>query len=489
MRLQGMTVLTDDDCARIHQATLQVLERTGVKVLNERGRRLLQDAGARVEGEIVYIPPALAERALQSAPKAVPVYDRCGKLVMDLRDRNYYFGAGGPTPKYCEETTGEMRPFVLRDCALITHVCDACEQIDFNMAMAHSSDVPVQVRDLYEIAVMIRNSPKPIVFTANSTENLRELAAIFQAAGSGGDIKEKPYGIYYTEPISPLTHAPDSLEKAWVAADAGFPLLYTPAPMAGATGPATLAGNIVVGNAEWLSGLIMVQLHKPGAPVIYGGVFAGMDYQTMILAYGAPELQLQTVAVAEMGRYYGIPSFGTAGCSDASTSDPQSTFEGGISILLNAMAGANLIHDVGWLASAGATSAEQLVINNEMIAQCRRIMGGIQVNDETLAVGVIDEVVRGGSLFVDADHTFEHFRGESYFPRLWDRRPLAKREVDDPSLVERASMEVQRLLREYQPAPLDEGRTGAVDAILKRNAAGIDAATIPSWLDDIAGQA
>ena len=479
MKLHGLRVLTDDECRRVHEATLSVLETTGVKVLNERGRQLLQSAGAGIQGDLVRMPRQLIAQALLQSPKSIAVFDRCGKPAMDLGGWNCYFGAGGPAPQYRDERRRKFRPFRLADCARLSRVCDACAHLNFDMAMAHCSDVPVAVRDLYETAVMIRHSPKPIVFTANSPGNVAVLADIFRAAG-GRRGAEKPYGIFYSEPISPLTHAPESLDKIWQAVDAGFPLLYTPAPMAGATGPATLAGNIVVGNAEWLSGLVMIQLYKPGVPVIYGGVFANMDYGTCIMPYGSAELHLQTVAVAEMARYYGIPSFGTAGCSDASDSDIQSGFEAGVLNLLNLAAGANLIHDVGWLASANAASAEQLVINNEMITHCKRLMAGIEVKPDTLAVDVIREIGPQGS-FLAHGHTLSHYQTETLGTRFWDRHPIGKRLKDTTTFMDGVIAKTRRLMRTHQPVPMTDAQTRAVDKILKRAGAGFSRKSLPDW--------
>jgi trimethylamine--corrinoid protein Co-methyltransferase len=468
-----MTLLTTDECAAVHEATLRVLERTGVAVYSERGRRLLAAAGAKVEGESVRIPPELVAQSLAQAPRAVRIYNRVGELAMDLRDRNGYFGAGGTAPSYTDERLGVVQPFVLADCARLSRICDSCEHVSFDMAMGHCADVPVEVRDLCEVAVMIQHSPKPIVFAANTPDHVRVLAAIFGAARGGDTLTGKPYGVFYGEPISPLTHSPESVEKLWVAADAGFPIVYTSAPMAGATGPATLAGNIVVGNAECLSGIVMLQLYKPATPVIYGGVFASIDYRTMVMPYGAPELHLQTIACAEMGHYYQIPSFGTAGCADASTTDAQSGFEAGLSILLNCLAGANLIHDVAWMGSSATTSAEQLLLDDEMIAHCRRLLAGITVTEETLAVDLIDEVGQRGS-FLSTNHTLKHFRRESFFPRLLDRRPMGKRAAHDPSLVERLGREVERRSREHQPIPMGDAELAAVDRILADHSAAVD---------------
>jgi trimethylamine---corrinoid protein Co-methyltransferase len=446
-----LRLLQHDQIKKIHSATLGVLETTGVMIQHEGVRELLLDAGCTEgEGEVMRFPAPLVEDSIRKSPSNVPLFDCNGNLTMDLGERRSYFGAGGSCP-YLLDGHGERRSFTLRDARNLV-VVDACEQLSFNMTMCHSSDVPVAVRDIVEISETILASPKPLIVTANDEENLNHLLEIFSIVSDGDKgLREKPFVIYYAEPISPLKHSAHSLGKLIMAVEAGLPVLNTPAPMAGATGPITLAGNIVVGNAELLSGLVVAQRIREGAPFIYGGVFSTLDMASMIMPYGSPELHLQTAAIAEMARYYGLPSFGTAGCTDAHCFDPQAGFEAGVSILSNILSGANLIHDVGWLEFANTVSLEMTVACNEMIGWARRFADGISVDEEALATQLISEVGIGGS-FVDTDLTLSRYRSEQWFGSDFNRqrhdRWVSKgRKTYLEALRER----VEAILRDHRP--------------------------------------
>jgi trimethylamine---corrinoid protein Co-methyltransferase len=458
-----LRLLRDSQMEEIHGATLEVLERTGVMIQHESARALLLDAGCTDGGgEVIRFPARLVEDCIKQAPSNIPVFDANGNLSMELGDRRSYFGAGGSCP-YLLDSDGRRRPFTLQDARNLAVVADACDQLSFTMTMCHSNDVPVSVRDICEISETILTSPKPIIITANDNANLRSVLEIFRIISDGAKgLEKKPFIIYYAEPISPLKHSTHSLGKLMIAVEAGLPVLNTPAPMAGATGPVTLAGNIVVGNAELLSGLVLVQRIRPGSPFIYGGVFSTLDMANMIMPYGSPELHLQTAATAEMARYYELPSFGTAGCTDAHCFDPQAGFEAGVSILSNILSGANLIHDVGWLEFANTVSLEMTVACNEMIGWARRFVDGISLDKEALATELIAEVGIGGS-FLDTDLTLSRYRSEQWFGSKFNRQ---RHDIwvsqGRTTYSDRLGERVKAILSEHRPRSIGEEKSEAI---------------------------
>ena len=466
-----INLLTENQIEQIHGGTLKILETVGVKMQHPEARELIAKAGGEDAGnEIVKIPAKVVEEALQKAPAKINVFDRDGQLSMTLTERNSYFGAGGSAPYIIDHQTNKRRHFTIQDAINLAQLVDACKNIDFNMTMCHSSDIPVEIRDVHEVCETIIASPKPLIIATNDEDGLKDLVEIFCVITGGKEqLAEKPFIMFYTEPVSPLQHTAHSLDKLLIAIDAGLPVLNTPAPMAGATGPITLAGNLVIGNAELLSGLVLVQQRKQGAPFIYGAVLSTLDMSSTIMPYGSPELNLQSVAIAEMGRYYQLPTFGTAGCSDAHTYNQQAAFEAGASIMSSILSGANLVHDIGWLEFANATSLDAILACDEMVAWSRRFLRGIEITNDTLATDLIAEVGIGGN-FVDTDLTISSYKTEQWFPKLASRGRYENWvKTGKKTHSQNISDQVEAILNTHTPVSLDENKKQEVLRLIQKS--------------------
>jgi trimethylamine--corrinoid protein Co-methyltransferase len=238
-------------------------------------------------------------------------------------------------------------------------------------------------------------------------------------------------------------------------AEKSLPVVFTPGLVTGGTGPVTMAGGIVQGNAEVLAGYVLANLINEGAPFIYGGAIVPMDMSTSLIAYAAPEIMLTMSAVTDLARYYRLPMFSLAGASDSNTYDQQASLESAVWILLSSLSGGNLVHDVGYINNGLTASLQQLVVSNEVIGMVRRIYRGIDVNEETLALDLIDEVGPGGE-FLTSEHTLRHFRG-NWYSDLIQRVPHEKW-VDEgrKDLGTRANEKAREILENHQPKPLDE---------------------------------
>lgn len=463
-------MLSDEQIYEIHLATLEVLERTGVEVFDEEGVDLLASAGSHVEGKArVRIPSYLVEDALKSAPKRVTLASRDGRRKVLLEGTKVYFGTGSDCPHILDSFTGERRLSTKEDVEKAALICDSLPNIDFFMSLGLVSDVPGAVSDRHQFQAMLLNTTKPIIFTAHDETGMAdiiEMAAV--AVGGREQLRGNPCIGLYAEPSTPLQHSKAAVRKLLLAAQEGIPVVYTPCPLAGGTAPATLAGTLVMDNAEVLSGLVMSQLRQKGAPFILGGVVTVMDMKTAIIAYGAPELHMLSAALAEIAHYYRLPMFSTAGCSDAKVMDQQAAIESAFSCLMAALSGANLVHDVGYLESALTGSYEMLVMTNEVIAMVKRIMRGIEVNEESLALDVIDKVGPGGNFLLE-EHTLHHFRKEQWHPELMDRNNYEKwRQAGGKTLGQRTTEKVKRILAEYHPEPLSPEKLKQIDAIIAR---------------------
>jgi len=452
----GMSVLSDDQKNELHRRTLEVLQRTGVKVLVPEVRKKLADAGCWVDEERVRMPPQLVDWAVEVAPQTVQLSDRNGKAAMRLEGRKSYYGTGSDTPYVLDAHTGERRTAVLEDIANVSTLIDALENLDFVMCMGIASDVPEEISDLYHFKAMVTHTTKPIVYTAWSQQNLRDIIHMAeQVAGGAEALQRNPFCALYTEPIAPLTHATESCEKLLTICSKGLPVVYTPGLITGATSPVTRAGSIVQANAELLSGLVICQLINEGTPVIAGaGGMMTMDMSTTLAAYGAPEFMLDWSALCEMGHYYDLPVFGFAGCSDAKTFDQQAGIEGALWVLTAALTGGNLIHDVGYVESGLTTSYEMLVSMNETIGLVKKFVEGVRIEEETLALDVIEKVGPGGH-FLGEEHTVRHCR-DNWRPKLFDRGNREDWELaGQQDLGDRAAEYVREILKSHKGDSLD----------------------------------
>jgi trimethylamine--corrinoid protein Co-methyltransferase len=463
----SLKVLSQSQIEEIHMATLEVLRRTGVVVRVEEIRSRMKAAGCWVDGERVYIPPHLVEWAVQTAPKRIVLCDRSGQAHMHLEGRKGYYGTGSDTPFLIDPVTGERRKAVLEDIRNVARLVDSLEHIDFLMCMGIASDVTESISDLHHFKAMIENTEKPIVYTAWNRTNLEDIISMAETvAGGEEELRRKPFCALYSEPISPLTHAEESGEKLLYISGKGLPVVYTPGMQIGGTAPVTLAGALVQANAEQLSGLLICQLIREGAPVICGGGILFMDMAKGLISYAAPEFMLAMTAFSELCHHYQLPIFSFSGCSDAKVFDEQAAAEGAIWMMLTALSGGNLIHDVGYIESGLTASYEQIVTMNEFAGLVERFMQGVQVDAETLAIEVIDRVGPMGHYLAD-DHTFAHFR-ENWVPSLLDRSTFADWQSDgSKSMRDKVRERVLEILERHEPAPLGQSVGTGLDAILK----------------------
>ena len=464
-------MLSEKDIKKIHSASLQVLEKTGGQIHNEAAKELLADAGCKIcDNNLVKIPGHLVEHCLDSVAKGFTLYDRQGNVACELKGRNSYFGTGVTNPNFHDYKTGQRKPTSVQDIENAAKVADFLPQIDWIMPLGSVQDVPAHASDVYEFEAAVTNTTKPIVFICHDLRGLKDVLDMAEAVvGGRRQLQEKPFLISYPEPISPLVHSANATEKLLYSAARNIPIIYTPAPMAGATAPASMAGLLVQANAECLTGLVLAQLKRKGVPVIMGGVLTILDMRTGTICYGAPELSLLSAAYADIARYYGIPTWGTAGCSDSKVPDVQAAIEATFSSFANYLSGLNLIHDPGFLENAMIGSLEMLLITNEVAGMVKRFAGGIEVNDDTLAVEVIDSVGPGGN-YLQHDHTLEHFR-EFYEPMLLDRNNYSTwQSLGSKTMQDRIKEKIEHILTNHKPEPLDQEIKARIKEIREKSA-------------------
>jgi trimethylamine--corrinoid protein Co-methyltransferase len=415
-------MLSRSSCRVLHQASLEVLRRTGVSVYLEEARRLLADAGASVlDGGRVRMSADLVEWALSQAPSRVVLCeqgsDRAGVV---LEGRRVWFGPGSDCPNYLDPRTGQRRSFTSDDLVDCIRLVDALPELDFCMSMGIPSDLDAGSPYRGQFALMLEHTRKPIVFVCDDRADCEAIVAMAAGVAGGRDpLRLNPTLLLYSEPSSPLTHSETATAKLLYMAEQALPVVHSPAPMMGGTAPVTLSGGFALGNAEVLSSLVIHQLRNPGAPFVYGVQAHHLDMRTTISVYGAPEYQLARAMSAEMGRFYGLPTWGNAGMSDSCVMDGQAAADAVTSVLLALMTGTNLTHDVGYLEAGMTTSPEMIVFTAEVIGMMRHFTEGVSLDAESLALDVIHAVGPGGE-FLSTDHTMDHFRAY-WEPMLWSR--------------------------------------------------------------------
>jgi trimethylamine--corrinoid protein Co-methyltransferase len=467
-RIGRLSFLSEQAKQDIFEAALEILSAVGMRLDHDGARTMLLDAGATLTPQgYVLIPRELVERARETAPPVITVYDRGGEPAMELGGYNSYFGTGSDLMSTFDLETGEHRPSVLEDVRRAARLCDALSQIDFVMSSAHPTDQDPHLSYLLSFVAMLQNTTKPLVMTA---ENERDLAVMIEIArvlrGGLAELRAKPYFLMYNEPTSPLAHPRDSVEKLLLCADFGVPTNYSPAPLAGATAPITVAGHTAQGIAECLFGLVMHQLRVPGAPFLFGMGSAVLDIATAQSSYNDLGYQLGYMCAVEMAKWLDLPNWGNAGTSDSQLPDAQMGMEANQMTLLAMLAGSNLAHDVGYLDFGLTCSLEAIVMLDEFIAANRRLVAGVQVDEETLALDTIAQVGPGGQ-FLGSKHTRRHMREVQWRPTLLNRDTRENwAAAGAPDLAEKARRKAVALLAAHEAPPLPDDVAAAADDLV-----------------------
>lgn len=420
-------VLSQDEVEAIYFSALRVLYETGVRVYEEEGVELAYSGGAAVEdtredSSLVKIPPWMVDKALATLPRKVVVVGPDRQNRMELYKNQIYFGTGSDCPFTIDPYTGERRRTTFDDVKKFARLAQALPNMDFHMSMAIVQDKAIGTYDRWQYLAMLEETTKPINITAVDLEGVRDqLEMAYIRLGGKEEWRKGPIFSLYIEPVSPLSHSEEVVQKMLFAADNDIPFVYTPCPLAGATSPTTLAGTLVQALTESLFGIVISQLRKPGAQLIIGGLMSNMDMQTAVYSYGSPEMALLSAGYTDITKWLGVPEYETAGCSDVKIFDEQAAIEATINISTAALIGGNMIHDVGYIEQGLTSSMDMMVAADEIIDMVKRILRGIPVTDETLALDVMDEIGPAGH-FLEHDHTFERFKSEIWQPKLVNRQ-------------------------------------------------------------------
>lgn len=454
------------ECRKIHQASLEIMERTGIDVHDEKARRILVQGGAKQDGIRIRLPEYMVEKALASTPRRMTLYDRSKKPRIRACDYNTYYGGGSDCLTVLDHQTGDRRDPTLQDVVNAVRVMDALPEIDFVMSHFLPKDVNQSIYDRYQMEVMLNHTTKPIVFVSPDFEGCRAAVEMCEAvAGGEAAFQRHPFATCYINVTSGLVANDDALQKCIYLAEKGLPQLWIPLNAGGVNSPTTIAGCMASMNAGTLLGIVLSQLVNEGVPVGVPG-WNGGPYNLKTMA-GNYVLADEQGVPTSMGRYYNLPVFGLGGATDAKALDQQTGVEMTISLMTALLHGANIVHDVGFMDSGLQGSLQMQVIANETIGFLRAMTKGVEVTEETLALDAIDEMGPTGS-FLDHPHTMRHYK-EPFYSHLFEKGNYARwQSKGAQTLEQKAAGVVDRILETHVVEPLPEDVQKEIKAIVAR---------------------
>ncbi len=453
-------IFSDSEVKQVHEATVYLLENVGIKIHNERARKIFKDSGAEVDDaqQIVKIPQSMLEDAVDANPSSIVLCGREEKNDLLLEGKNVHLGTGGTVLNTLDLDSGKKRPTEVRDVAGYAKMTDALDNIAFFVINCYPDDVPAENVDVNRFYHALANTSKHVMGGIYTMDGLKKVINMAEdIAGGKEKLKQRPFVSFITLMMSPLLMEVTYTDFLIEVASRGLPLTTPSEPLAGANAPVTLAGTITINNAESLGGLVLSQLVNRGNPTIYGSTSSIMDMRTGTYMSGCIESALVNAGCAQMSHYYEIPMYGTGGMSDSKVVDAQAGYESANTAMVVALSGCNYIHDAfGLLEFCTTLSYEKMVVDNDSVGMALRAVKGVETSEETIATDVIAEVGPSGH-YLDHPHTVKHVRNEFYFPTLADRNQRSIWEAEgSKDAFTRAQEEAKRIMAEHRSLGFSE---------------------------------
>ena len=470
MGRSSLNLLSKTEVEDIHNATLQILENPGLRIPSKRALDILDRAGANIDygKNRATIPGHLVEEALKRAPKTLRYCARNPKNDFLLDKKETYFTTDAYSVFITDFKTGERRRSTNEDLARWAILADYLPMVHDIWPSIVPNDVPEPMQRITAMLTCLNNSEKHVEHMAlNAREAQYQIEIAAAIVGGKEALRKKPIVSSIQCPIAPLGYEKGLIEAAIEFAKAGVPVVPLAMPLAGETGPVTIAGTLVVNNAEVLGSIVISELASPGAPVLYAGCPGGIDLKTGAFVI-APEGVLINAALTMLAHYYGLPSLISGGCSDSKVPDAQAAYERTLGLVTTILTGPDIVCGLGGLEGANTMCPELLVIDNEIVEEALRIARGFEVNDDTLAVNVIRSVGPGGH-FLSQKHTLDHLLKEYWIPKISNRNPYetwTKTGAKDIAQVARAK--VEEILSTHKPDPIPQDIQQEISQIIKK---------------------
>jgi len=456
--------LNGDEAAQIHEASLAVLEKTGIKVESEKVRRLLARHGAREEGSKVRLPREMATEAIKQVRRQFVLTARDPAWHLTVPSGSTLNATSGYAPFVHDLETDEKRSSTGQDLRDFAVVADYLDAVAFFWPLAMPTDGPPPLEELSALDISLRHTRKHIQCSCSAEKTARWQVRLAAAVAGGEEkLRQNPIFSAVASPVSPLTFEKDTVEAMVVLAEAGIPVVPMNMALGGTTAPATMAGILVMANAEELATLVILKCANPEAPMVYASDSGPADMRSGEVNYAAPEYPLIGAAMAQMARFYGIPSMVAHGSSEELPADLTAFERNVLRVLISQATWTDLSSWLGSRDSAISGSLVNLVMDAEVYAHAAAYLRQFSVDAGTLALDVIDEI--GPAVhFLSHKHTVRHFRKE-----LWTRR-LRDNFVLDPgegSYIERAREKARSILATHKVPPLEEGLLKEMDDLMQ----------------------
>lgn len=453
----SLNILGPEDVKRLHTATLDVIERTGVKFPSKRALDIWQAHGAEVDydSQIVKVSGQVIEEALKQAPPSYTLAARDPGQDLPLDGNHVYAGTDGCGVEVLDLYTGQRRRSCLQDQADIARVADFLPEVAFHWIAVSAQDFPAETRSLHELRVTWENSTKHVqtesVYSVAEAHAAVEMAAAI--AGGRQALRERPVLSIMQCTLPPLGQDGGSLDAALIAAEAGLPVGFMTMTSCASSAPATLAGNLIVGNAEVISALALIQLAYPGSPVFYAAAQTATDIRSGAYTGGGPEDYLFGAATNVLADFYNVPLSMGSFATGAKTPNWQAGIDNSMSTFMASIAMSDMLLGVGLLHGSRIWSFAQMLLDCEIFDMVIQTLQGIQVDEESMALDIIDRVGPGNH-FLGQKHTRKHMH-ELWLPKYMDRRPYDEWEEKGDGAVDWAIAEAKRILETHRPNELD----------------------------------
>ncbi|MCK4778818.1 MAG: trimethylamine methyltransferase family protein [Candidatus Lokiarchaeota archaeon] len=463
-------ILTDMQLADIHKNTLKILESVGFVIPHEEVLNRFNKIGANVDfiKKKVKIPETIVMDLLSKAGRKFTLYGRdlTKKAEFGVGRRNYNSSAGQAF--WIDNIGSERRYASLKDVSTATKFTDALDQITIPGAMADPHEIPVEWRCVSVATEMIKNTIKPIYFWFYDKASAKYLVDIVKTL-RGDEKKAEEYPLFFPlfEPVSPLAFPFNGIDLLFETALINMPVMIGPMAQMGMTAPATIAGTLVQENAEILAGICTTQLIREGMPICYGGICHAFDMKKIQIIFSGPEQAIFSIAMAQMGKFYGFPVYINVGLTDSKLPDAQAGLECGLTLAMGSAAGADIFGHMGICGVDQASSLDMLVMQSEVISYVESLNREIYFDDDTFAFDIIKEVGPMGN-FLDKSHTRNHFRKELWFPTLLDRDFYDSwRDKGSLTMENRCCERKEEILASYEPKSLESDILKDLELIVK----------------------